>query len=163
MKGIISNTGPLIALGSIGRIDILRHLFENVIVPEAVDGEMKAGGTHFTGLADYQRCTWIQVQALEDPLDPLLTNTLDIGEASVIYLARRLQVNLVLMDEKKGRKIARDIYNLQTIGTMRILLEGKRSGLITSVRASINEIKASGYWFHDHIVQRTLIEAGERD
>ena len=33
---VICNTGPLIALSVINRIDILRHLFESVVVPEEV-------------------------------------------------------------------------------------------------------------------------------
>jgi len=33
---MICNTGPLIALSMIDRIDILRHLFKLIAVPEAV-------------------------------------------------------------------------------------------------------------------------------
>jgi predicted nucleic acid-binding protein len=41
----ICNTGPIIALSMIDRIDVLRHLFELVAVPEAVHKEILEGGT----------------------------------------------------------------------------------------------------------------------
>ncbi len=50
-------------------------------------------------------------------VDPLLAVELDTGEASVIQTARNLGINLVFMDEQKGRRLARRVYGLQTIGT----------------------------------------------
>jgi predicted nucleic acid-binding protein len=32
---VICNTGPIVALSMIGRIDILRHLFELVAIPKS--------------------------------------------------------------------------------------------------------------------------------
>jgi len=55
MNAIISNTGPLIALGGIDRLDILRELFQRVVVPDAVQQEILAGGKPFTGLSAYQK------------------------------------------------------------------------------------------------------------
>jgi predicted nucleic acid-binding protein len=41
---IICNSGPLIALGILGRLDILKSLFDEVLVPEAVQREIEQGG-----------------------------------------------------------------------------------------------------------------------
>lgn len=161
MNTIVSNTGPLIALGGIDRLDIMRELFQTVIVPDAVHQEILEGGKQFTGLSAYQKAAWIQVREINKPLDPLLVNTLDRGEASVIHLALELQVPQVLMDEKKGRKIAREIYALRIMGTIRVLLAAKRKGLIVSVGDSLDAIRTSGYWFHDDIIQRARRAAGE--
>lgn len=161
MTQIVSNTGPLIALGGINRLDILRELFEGVIVPDSVHSEIMEGGGGFTGLSAYQGCAWIQVRALSSEVDPLLANILDLGEASVICLARELGESCVLMDEKKGRKIARDIYGLKIVGTVRVLLEAKRRGLIADVGTTLNEMRQTGYWFHDSIIERARAEAGE--
>lgn len=161
MSSVISNTGPLIALGGIDRLDILRQLFQTVIVPDVVHHEIMEGGTYFVGLSAYKKAEWIQVQELDKPLDPLLVNTLDVGEASVIHLALQLQVPEVLMDEKKGRKIAREIYNLRIMGTVKVLLAAKRRNMIASVGDSLEAIQASGYWFHHEIIQRARQIAGE--
>ncbi len=91
----------------------------------------------------------------------MLQSILDVGEASVIQLAREATVNLVLIDEKKARKVARSVYGLQVIGTARVLVEAKREGLLPEVGEAIRELREGGYWIHDDIVKLALKEAGE--
>ena len=52
---VICNTGPIVALSMIGRIDILRDLFELVSVPEAVHMEILEGELD-KGQDDFQPC-----------------------------------------------------------------------------------------------------------
>ena len=87
--------------------------------------------------------------------------TLDTGEAAVIHLARTIRSDAVLIDERKGRKVARSVYNLPVIGTVRVLVDAKRKGLLSAVGPALLEIRGNGYWIHDVIVQRALQEAGE--
>jgi len=68
---------------------------------------------------------------------------------------------LVLMDERKGRKIARQVYGITVIGTGRLLVEAKRAALIGNVRPAINQMRANGYWLADNIVAEILQQAGE--
>ena len=161
MSRIICNSGPLIALGIIGRLDILKSLFDEVLVPEAVQKEIERGGTKLSGLEDFRRADWIRIVPLKEKRDELLESLLDIGEAAVISLAREQKATLVLIDERKARKVARDIYGLQPIGTARILVEAKRNNLLLGHRLSISKTPAEGYWIHDSIVERALREAGE--
>ena len=159
-KVIISNTGPLIALATVDRLDVLRGLFEKIIIPEAVHLELLEGGATQAGISSYQQATWIDVQPLTASLDPLLDKVLDTGEASVIQLAREYQVP-VLIDERKGRKIAREIYQLQVVGTARILVEAKRHKLLDNVQEVLTQMKNNGYRIHKTIVAYILKEAGE--
>jgi hypothetical protein len=57
---LVCNTGPLIALSLIDRIDLLRSLFEVVIISEAVHQEILAGGPMNLGLLNYQKTKWIK-------------------------------------------------------------------------------------------------------
>ena len=157
----ICNTGPLIALSMIDRIDILRHLFELVAIPEAVHKEILEGGSINTGLLNYRKAEWIKVVTLSKPVDPLLRTSLDYGEAAVIGLARELSVNLVLIDERKARKIARTIYGLHVIGSARVLVEAKRRGLLDNVGGALQAMRDGGYWISDSIVDAALKQAGE--
>ncbi len=160
-KDIITNTGPLIALASIDRLDILRNLFKTVTVPEAVHFELLEGGISRAGINSYQQATWILVQPLMKPLDPLLDKMLDTGEASVIQLACENQVERVLIDERKGRRIAREIYQLRVAGTARILVDAKRNNFLDNVQSTIIQMKNNGYYIHETIVSYILKEAGE--
>ena len=161
MASIVTSTGPLIALSQVNALHILKELFSSVIVPSGVHKEMTAEGKMFAGQALYQKCDWMQVVQPGTPLDPLLVNVLDYGEASVIHVARELNIPRVLMDEKKGRKIARDIYGLYVTGTVGILLDAKRNGLIDSVRTILEEMCSRGYWIHERIIDRAATEADE--
>jgi len=158
---VICNTGPIVALSMIDRIDILRDLFELVTVPEAVHMEILEGGTTNAGLAGYRKVNWVKVGTLSKPVDPLLRTSLDFGEAAVIELARELSVNLVLVDERKARKIARTIYGLHVIGSARVLVEAKRHGLLDNVGAALQAMRNGGYWIGDSIVDAALKQAGE--
>ncbi|MBW1706243.1 MAG: DUF3368 domain-containing protein [Deltaproteobacteria bacterium] len=158
----ICNTGPLIALSMIDRIDILRHLFELVSVPETVHNEILEGGSANAGLANYRKVKWIKVISLSMPIDPLLMTSLDAGEAAVIGLARELDsTNYVLLDERKARKIARTVYGLHVIGSARVLVEAKRHGLIDNVSVALQAMRDGGYWIGDSIVDAVLKQAGE--
>ncbi len=157
----ICNTGPIIALSLIDCLDILRHLFEFVAVPEAVHKEILEGGTANAGLANYRKAKWIKVMSLSNPVDPLLITSLDAGEAAVIGLARELSINLVLVDERKARRIARTIYGLHVVGSVRVLVEAKKRGLLDNVGASILAMQDGGYWISDSIIKAALKQAGE--
>lgn len=161
MSRIICNSGPLIALGILGRLDILKSLFEEVLVPEAVQKEIEQGGVKLSGLEDFRRADWIRVVSPREKSDELLESLLDIGEAAVISLARDQKAVLVLIDERKARKVARDVYGLQPIGTARILVEAKKKNLLPDVAAQFQKLRQEGYWIHDSIVETALREAGE--
>ena len=158
---LICNTGPLVAFSIIDRIDILRHLFELVAVPEAVHKEILEGGPINAGLSNYRKVKWIKVMTLSNPVDPLLRTSLDAGEAAVIVLARELNANLVLIDERKARKIARTIYGLHVIGSARVLVEAKRRGMLDNVGSALQAMRDGGYRLGDSIVDLALKQAGE--
>jgi len=158
---IICNSGPLIALGILGRLDLLKTLFDVVLVPEAVQKEIEQGGIKLAGLEDFRRADWIRIVPLQKPSDALLESLLDVGEAAVISLAREQQSVVVLIDERKARKVARDVYGLQPIGTARILVEAKKRKLLPDIAPLFQKLRQEGYWIHAAIVETALREAGE--
>lgn len=167
LKGrVISNTGPIIALIVVGKLDILREVFDEVIIPYEVHQELLQGMSleEFTNLIKttaYEGQKWIHIQKLQTSQNPALRGMLDAGEASVIQLASDIKTDFVLIDERKARKIARTMYGLKVVGTARLLVEAKRRDLIKSVKDALDEMRAAGYWISDKIVQRILEEAGE--
>jgi predicted nucleic acid-binding protein len=161
-RRIVCNTGPLIAFAMLDRMDILHSLFDDLFVPPEVHQEILAGGGTNAGLSSYLNVQWIRVEPLLDPPDPLLSTFLDKGEAAVIGLARRLSVNLVLIDERKARKIARTIYGLDVVGSVRLLIEAKKNGLLDRVGNALKMLREGGYWIADDIVEKALFQAGEK-
>ncbi len=148
-------------LAGAGQADILRGLFSAVHVTPEVKTEVEAGGVTGRGAALFQSALWLRVTPLHEPPDPALTALLDIGEASTIALARQESASLILLDEVKGRHVARQIYGLPVIGTARLLVEAKRAGLIPNVQPVLHQMRTNGYWIADRIVAEILRQAGE--
>jgi uncharacterized protein len=162
MTAIISNTGPLIALDRIDGLKLLPGLYTRILIPEAVAQELLAGRNDTQRLETSLRNGPMEVVPLANRPDPLLQAILDEGEASVIQLAKERGIDKVLIDERKGRKVARDIYGLKTIGTVRILLDAKHVGLLKSIKEPLSEMLEQGYRLHKNIIEAALIQAGER-
>ena len=100
---LISNTGPLIALGLIQKLDLLQKFYKEVWISEAVQKEISANANK--PLANLiEQCPWIKVHADVAMPDGWLANLLDPGESSTIALALHHQRTVVMIDEKKGRK-----------------------------------------------------------
>ena len=130
MSFLVSNTGPLIALGAIDALYLLPQLYERVVIPDEVREELNAAPYGIMRFPFAETADWLEVQKVATPVDPLLITVLDWGEAAVIQLARELHADI---DERKGRKVASSVYHLRVIGTVRVLLDAKSNGLISSV------------------------------
>lgn len=155
---LVSNTGPLIALSMIGRLNLLPELFSHIIIPSEVYEELIASPFESRRIV---KPSWLEVKMAQVPMDSLLLSVLDKGEAAVIQLARQISADTVFIDERKGRKVARDVYNIAVIGTAGVLVQARKMGLIGSVRELLSEMKQNGYWIHDNIVEVAIHEAGE--
>lgn len=93
--------------------------------------------------------------------DPLLAEELGPGEAAVIAAAYRLHARLVLLDERKARRIAARAYGLRVKGSAGLLVVAKRAGLIGEVRPLLDSMVKKGYFLSQRLVDRAAKEAGE--
>jgi len=150
-KVIISDTSCLIALSRIGRIDILQKVFSIVYTTEIVAKEFEEI------LPD-----WVAVKNFNDYAQfEHLKLILDAGEASAIALALETANSILVIDEKKGRKVAADM-NVTIIGTLKVLLIAKNKGVIDSVKSLIEELQIHSFRFNKAIVDEVLRLAGEK-
>ncbi len=139
---LISNTGPIIAFSGVNHLELLSRLYIRILVPDSVDREIKGCSHNRLGLGNYLRASWIEILD-HGEVEPLLRTELDAGEAAVISLALKESPTKVLIDERKGRKIARLVYGLDVLGTARVLIEAQKAGLISNIQEPIptNEIQ----------------------
>lgn len=160
-KRLVSNTGPLIALSGIGELEILNKLFDQVMIPRSVYEELTAGlSAILSDREAFKFAEWIRIVDLPKHPELLLTRMLDAGEASVIQLASEYDAT-ILMDERKGRKIAGDVYGLPVIGTAGLLILAKRAGLINEAVPLLVSMRKNGYWIDEEILDFVMQEANE--
>jgi predicted nucleic acid-binding protein len=158
---IVINTGPVIALvAALGSLEILRSLYREVLVPFEVCCEVTAGGTDGFAVVEFIGTNWLKKREKPLELTPLLRNSLDIGEASVIQTALNENIRTVCIDEAVGRRIAR-LSGLSLTGSIGILLRAKREGYIGTIRTPLERMKGQGIWLSDRVVTFALQQAGE--
>jgi predicted nucleic acid-binding protein len=157
----VINAGPLVALALAERLDLLGALFDEFWIPQPVFQEVAVAGTGRPGSGDLSGPQWAShVRPSPEP-DPLLIAELDSGEAAVIALARSLTPCLAVIDEKRGRRIARHIYGLPVKGTAGLLVEAHRRGLLDDVRKVLVDLKGAGYFLSDAVIEAASAAAQE--
>jgi predicted nucleic acid-binding protein len=157
MPEVVSNTGPLIALASIGQFNLLQNLFGKVLIPPAVRAEV-LDETTMKALSDSD---WIAVRAVQDSLAVrLLQEELDAGESEAIVLARETNADLILLDERAATRKARSV-GLPAIGTLGVLLAAKKQGLLIAIKQLLNELRIAGFHMSDRLYYQVLESACE--
>ncbi len=137
---VISNTTPIITLLGIGKLEILKDLYTQIIIPEAVAEEIELGKDK-EAYIDLKNLDWIKIQALKDKtVFDYLLNDLDEGEAEVIALAQELEADLLIIDEKLARKFAQ-LKGFPCVGTLGLLLKAKEKGLITQLKPLLTQMQ----------------------
>lgn len=153
MALVVADAGPVIALAKTGQLTILRQLFTEITLPDAVwhESQVKPGEDSRL-IAQAVEEGWITVVTVARSLRfPL---SLHDGEIEALELAcQRDDVLLVLDDQLARREAAR--LKLNFIGTVRVLALAEERGFINSARESIQSMQVLGYRisakFLDHL------------
>jgi predicted nucleic acid-binding protein len=151
MPGIIvSDTSCLILLDKLGRIGLLKSLFGNITVTKTVADEFGNVLPEFVEIENPKNKNYQKI--LESFLDP--------GEASAIALALEKEECLLIIDEFKGRREARQL-GLNYTGTLGILIVAKEKGLINSVTEIIKEIGKTDFRINEKLINEVKRKSGE--
>lgn len=93
MQKVVSNSSPLIHLAKIGKLDLLRSFFSEVLVPEAVYKECVVEGKGKDDATKISKAKWIRVRKIKDEkLKRALMVELDEGEAEAIVPWKSLRI-----------------------------------------------------------------------
>lgn len=155
---IVSNTTPIISLASIGKLNVLKELFGEIIIPQSVYNEIKAKESYGYKEVDSD---YIKVQAIKGTkYRDLLLNQLDLGEAETIILATEINADYVIIDDNIGYKIAKN-SGLNVIRTLSVLLKAKDKGIIEEIRPLLDEMIMKGRWYSKKVYESFLKKIGE--
>lgn len=159
---VVADAGPLTALARIDQIDLLPTLHGRVHVPEDVWHEVVVCGAGLPGSSLLSAASWVDRGApLEgDPVLRALDGLLDPGEAAAITTAVGRQADLLLIDERKGRRIARSL-GLTVKGTLGVLLAARRLGHLRSLGEVVEALRHNEVHLSDELVAEVLRVSGE--
>lgn len=159
---IVSNSSPLVALSVIGKLHLLGDKFKNIIIPEAVWKEIALDGRDKPGTDDILRSKWITIESLQNKMvAKSLEKDIDYGESEAIALALETDADIVLLDDKLARSVAKNL-GLNIMGTVGILIWARKAGLIESLRTELHKLLIHGnFRLSDTLIRMALHEVGE--
>ncbi len=147
---IIADSSCLIALSNIGELDLLKKVYTEIsITPEIV--------------AEFGETIpeWMNIETVSDNTKiELLELELDRGEASAIALALEQENSLLIIDEKKGRLIAKRM-RITITGILGVILKAKEVGIITVVKPIIEKLESVDFRISEKLKKQILDKAGE--
>lgn len=137
-------------LHNVGHLDLLPKIFTTIAITPEVAREFGK-----------PRPQWIWVvQATNRARLQILQAQLDISEASCIALALEKAGFTLVIDERKGRKVATDL-GLRVIGTLRIGIMAKQKGLIQLLAPFLTDLRTAGFRASESLYEEALRLAGE--
>jgi len=155
---LIADSSALVALSVCDSLGLLDQIFKEVLVPQAVYDEcIKPGKPESEALANY----------LKDKVCPVdmshfvyLDAYADAGESEAMVLYKQKSADKLLIDDKRGRKVAK-INHISTIGSLGVLLNAKQVGLISAVKPRIEKIANSRVYLDSSLIAMVLEMASE--
>ncbi len=161
---ILSNTSPLIYLAKIKKIELLKILFKEIIIPVQVYEEIVKGkNENYLDALIIEKAVndkWIKIEkiVLEKKLEEF-SKELDLGESALISLSLKLKPSLILIDDASARIIA-ESFGFNVKGTLYVLLKAYKNKIISKeeIKNLINELIFSGFRISQEIYIKILEE-----
>jgi predicted nucleic acid-binding protein len=154
---LVINTGPIVALCLAGATEPVGLLPFEFLAPAEVASEIAAGQERGYRVA---MPGWVSIVPLSQPVGALGQSALDAGEAAVIELALQRRIQLVAIDEARGRRAAK-AAGLTVTGSLGLLGLAKTRGLIPAVGPFVAAMQTGGVYLDDALVRRFLAAVGE--
>jgi len=146
---IVSDTSCLILFNKIGELELLKKLYGTIHISETVLKEFNQP------VPD-----WIEVVKPKTDMQRGLSSYLDPGEATAIALATEHEHSLLIIDEVKGRKAAKEL-GISVTGSLGVLVASKKKGHIKAVRPIIEKIQKTNFRVSERLIERVLEKANE--
>ncbi|PIY08386.1 MAG: DUF3368 domain-containing protein [Flexibacter sp. CG_4_10_14_3_um_filter_32_15] len=156
---IVSDTSVITYLIQIEQLSLLKNLFDKVILSKKVEEELSKVEGQLTLIKSIE---WIKIEQISNQeLYNEIEQKLDAGEAESIVLAIELNADILLIDEKKGRKIA-EKFGLRITGLLGVLIEAKKQNLIPILKPLLDKlIYEIGFRISPKLYQDILKRVGE--
>jgi len=149
---VVCNSSVLITLENAGVLHVLKDLFKEIMVPQAVRKEVFGRRK----LPAFIKC----VEISEAIALKVLESNLEVGESEAICLYEELDADLLIIDDLQGRRVAERL-GINITGTLGVLLLAKREKFIDKIKPLLDAIIFDGFRVADDLYQAILITADE--
>ncbi|MUV50269.1 DUF3368 domain-containing protein [Haloarcula sp. CBA1122] len=157
---VVSDTSPLLNLALIDQLTLLKSQFSSITIPRQVWDELTDGEAGVDALRSLRDDEFLTITEVEQShLFTEIFHELDLGETAAICHAIEHDADLILLDEKDGRQVARR-HSLTVTGVIGILLRGANVGDI-ELKHELDALRDAGFWISDELYSKVLSEVTE--
>lgn len=157
---VVSDTTPIISLIKINRLDLLQKLFGEICIPEAVYRELTANvafmnEADIVKASDFLKTLSVQNRKVLEVLQA--AGGLEDRESEAIIFADELHSDALIIDERKGRKVAQKL-GIQITGTIGIMIQAHAENMISSdeIKMYLEQLKNSNIRLSDSLIREAL-------
>ena len=156
----ISDSTPLIHLAKIGKINLLKELFEEIIIEDEIYKETIEKGTEHSEIPIIRSLIENGFILVKEATKQIEMPNLHEGEKKSISLCKELNIKNILIDEEEGFHIA-TMLNLMPIRTttLFIILLDRKIINFNEYKESLQKLSESGY-FLDALTYEKLLNIG---
>ncbi|WP_022932202.1 DUF3368 domain-containing protein [Treponema bryantii] len=157
---VVSDTTPIISLIKINRLDLLKELFQEVLIPDAVYRELTTNQSFSAEAEEVKKAKFLKVSPVQNKQSIQILQAvsgLDDGESEAIVLAGEKQSDVLIIDERRGRKVAQQL-GITITGTVGILVQANDEGMLSKADAKtcLNFLKQSNIRLSENLIQDAL-------
>jgi predicted nucleic acid-binding protein len=161
MRKVVVNTTPLIALSHIGQLDILKKMYGEILIPNAVYNELLAKPDSICKIEVDNSKDWIMVEEIKNQMAKSMYKTqLHEGEVEVMILAQEVSADLVIIDDANAKKHAKYL-KLPVTGTLGVLIKAKQNGYVDKLKPMLQMMIENGIYISQDLVKLCLKQVGE--
>jgi len=154
MQRIVSDTGPLLALGILNRLNLLVKLYTTIYVSTEVKEELDRGAAKYPDARNALKAVnkgWLTKTSVDQVfrrrVEELMRGPPKLGKAQAesIALCKQLNIDLLLVDDEDAVKVAQR-QGIRTIHGLDILINATKKRLISPSEAIgyINKFRQAG-------------------
>jgi predicted nucleic acid-binding protein len=150
----------LLHLARTANLPLLKVLAPAFLTPSAVVEEIRAKGPDDAVLAALQATSWISVVPPLPIPSEIQAKDLGAGESAVLAWCHAHPGTIAVLDDRRARELAESL-RIPVIGTLGIVLQAKRKGIIPRARPIVEELVRQGMYLSKHVIDRALGVVGE--
>ena len=154
---VAADSSCLIGLAQIDLFRLLKELFSEVYIPDAVYDEVAIKGEGEVGSDDTESAVkdgWIIKKTINDEVAVnALTTILGKGEAEVIILCKELELDCALIDERTARNMA-ELMNVNTMGVLGVIDLAIERGIPIDKKKVVAHLKDLGFRISDKLYKK---------
>lgn len=160
-KRVIVNSTPIIVLANVNKLELLRQLYDKIIIPQAVYDEVIAKHDSICNKLISQN-HWIVIEKINnDAQKKMYQAKLHAGEVEVMILAQeKPPADLVIIDDNAAKKTAKYL-GLKVTGTLGVLIKAKRENYLKEIKPTLDKIIDNGFYLSNELYNLVLEEAEE--